>query len=170
MRLMFCHGLESGPIGKKSVTLREAGYEVEAPDCRDMDLDARVALISARLLAAPDDVPLVVGSSFGGIAGLAAAIKAAEQGVRVPALVLCAPALLRVVTGMRDLTPPAPITIVHGRGDDVIPIDVSREYAEAHPGVKLVEVDDDHRLAGAGLDAILAAVKDYVTPPSSRPS
>lgn len=170
MRLMFCHGLESGPIGTKSVALRDAGYEVDAPDCRDMDLDARIGVICERIVATPDDPPVIVGSSFGGAAGLVAAIRAAQQGVRVPGLVLCAPALLRVVTGVHDLTPPAPITIVHGKDDEVIPIDVSREYAGAHRGVELVEVDDGHRLAAAGLDAILAAVRTYVTPPSSRSS
>jgi pimeloyl-ACP methyl ester carboxylesterase len=44
--------------------------------------------------------------------------------------------------------PPRPITIVHGRHDDVIPIAHSREYVAAHPGVvELSEVDSDHRLS-----------------------
>lgn len=40
----------------------------------------------------------------------------------------------------------APVTIVHGVRDDVVPIEISRAYAAMHPGVRLVELDDDHRL------------------------
>jgi pimeloyl-ACP methyl ester carboxylesterase len=50
--------------------------------------------------------------------------------------------------GFRDpIPPPTPITIIHGRNDDVIPIDHSRGYAANFPErVKLIEVDSDHRL------------------------
>ena len=40
----------------------------------------------------------------------------------------------------------APVTIVHGARDAVVPIDVSRAYVAAHPTVRLLELDDDHRL------------------------
>ena len=44
--------------------------------------------------------------------------------------------------------PPAPITIIHGRHDDVVPIELSRQYAAAHPQqVELIEVESDHRLS-----------------------
>ncbi len=43
--------------------------------------------------------------------------------------------------------PPAPIAIIHGRFDDVVPIENSRAYAKMYPKmVKLLEVDSDHRL------------------------
>lgn len=44
--------------------------------------------------------------------------------------------------------PPAPVTIVHGRADDVVPIEVSRRYLDRWRAarVHLVEVEDDHRL------------------------
>jgi uncharacterized protein len=45
--------------------------------------------------------------------------------------------------------PEVPVTIVHGRADDVVPVEVSRRYVERFPAVELVEVDDDHRLQGA---------------------
>ena len=32
VRVLFCHGLESGPLGRKVVGLREAGFAVTAPD------------------------------------------------------------------------------------------------------------------------------------------
>lgn len=45
--------------------------------------------------------------------------------------------------------PPAPVCIVHGTHDEVIPVSFSREYAGSYPGrVRLVEVEADHRLHG----------------------
>ncbi|GAB4431180.1 MAG: alpha/beta fold hydrolase [Anaerolineae bacterium] len=43
--------------------------------------------------------------------------------------------------------PPAPTVIIHGRGDEVVPLAGSRAYAAAFPRqVTLIEVDSDHRL------------------------
>ncbi|HEX7114222.1 MAG TPA: alpha/beta hydrolase [Steroidobacter sp.] len=35
-------------------------------------------------------------------------------------------------------TPRAPVTIIHGETDDTVPLEVSRSYANAHPGTRLV--------------------------------
>lgn len=157
MRLLFAHGLESGPEGRKTQWLREAGHDVRAPDCRGLDLAAR---IDALVLAITSDAPprIVVGSSFGGIAGLAAAIVAAQRGVVVPSLVLYAPALQLPVPDRfaLSLAPPCPTIVVHGTRDEIIPIDVSRAWCRTH-GVTLVECDDDHSLA-ASKNEILAAI------------
>lgn len=43
--------------------------------------------------------------------------------------------------------PAAQTTIIHGTGDQTIPIHHSREYAATHPDkVRLLEIDADHRL------------------------
>ena len=42
----------------------------------------------------------------------------------------------------RDL----PTLILHGKHDDVVPIEVSRNYASRHPQTKLMELDSDHGL------------------------
>jgi alpha-beta hydrolase superfamily lysophospholipase len=45
---------------------------------------------------------------------------------------------------------PCPTTIIHGTRDTVVPIESSREYAQAHSDrVRLIEVDDDHLLASS---------------------
>jgi pimeloyl-ACP methyl ester carboxylesterase len=44
---------------------------------------------------------------------------------------------------------PCPTTILHGSRDEVVPIEQSRSYAAAHPQVRLIEVEDDHRLLGS---------------------
>lgn len=52
--------------------------------------------------------------------------------------------------GMRYLErvpPPAPVRIIHGRKDEMVPIEHSREYAAAYPNrVRLIEVDSVHTL------------------------
>ncbi len=54
------------------------------------------------------------------------------------------------VDGLRYLEPippTTPITIIHGRNDDVVPIDHSRKYAADFPDkVQLIEVSADHDL------------------------
>lgn len=48
-----------------------------------------------------------------------------------------------------------PTLILHGRRDETVPIDTSRELATANPSVKLVELDDGHELT-ASIPALLA--------------
>lgn len=45
-----------------------------------------------------------------------------------------------------DLLRPVPTLIIHGIHDEVIPIQVSRDFAEKRPWVQLIEVDSDHAL------------------------
>lgn len=48
---------------------------------------------------------------------------------------------------VETVPPPAPTLIVHGRSDDILPINDSRTYAAAYPQqVQLIEVNSDHRL------------------------
>jgi len=42
-----------------------------------------------------------------------------------------------------------PTLILHGTGDEVVPIDSSRRYAATRDHVRLVELDDDHGLLGS---------------------
>lgn len=39
-----------------------------------------------------------------------------------------------------------PTLILHGRHDEVIPIQASRDFAQYNPGVQLIELDSDHAL------------------------
>ncbi len=124
-----------------------------------MNLAARVDALVPVLEAA--DHPVIVGSSYGGITALCASVRVTEAGAPVTGLLLCAPALGRTeppADTMR-LYPPAPTVIIHGTGDEVVPIEVSRTFAAAHPdGVRLIEVDDEHRLARS-LDRIVAETR-----------
>lgn len=152
--ILFCHGLESEPHGRKYHALVDAGFEVVAPDCRGKDLRARIDIIVAAIETHHPTV--LVGSSFGGIAGLLAAILAKRNGTAVDALLLLAPALQLPAPPELGIAPhcPAPTTILHGTRDDVIPIDVSRTFVREH-GARLIEVDDEHALP-ASLDLIVS--------------
>ena len=60
------------------------------------------------------------------------------------------------------IPPAAPVTIIHGRDDQTVPIDHSRAYASAHPDdVQLVEVGAGHDLNGH-LDVIWEYVQPFL--------
>lgn len=42
-----------------------------------------------------------------------------------------------------------PALIVHGRADDVVPVDASIEFARKHPNVRLEVLESDHQLTDA---------------------
>lgn len=152
-KVLFCHGLESGPHGSKYRALVAAGYEVLAPDCRGMGLEERVALVAPILLA---EKPLVVGSSFGGIVAILAALR---TGVILPGLVLCAPALGRAEVPIKTLVVPFPVTIIHGLHDTVIPLELSQEFA-FYQGCEVRVVQDDHFLAKCD-ETIVGALRAF---------
>ncbi len=147
--LLFAHGLEGHPRGRKVSALRRAGFQVTAPDFQGMTLAARMDLLERVSEAMPEPVVLV-GSSYG---GLAAALVAARFPERFKALVLCAPALHTVEPPndqpQRLVTPSGvPTAIIHGTRDTVVPIGASREYRDrSGSAVDLHEVDDYHGLA-----------------------
>lgn len=56
-----------------------------------------------------------------------------------------------------------PTLVFHGDRDDTVPIMSSRRYDEVNPNVRLIELDDDHRLV-ATLDAIEAQTLEFFAP------
>lgn len=153
MRIVFLHGLESGPQGSKYRALAAAFENVTAPDCEGVfDMEERLQIIIQHL---GDEPALLVGSSFG---GLAACLVHGRRPDLVLGAVLCAPALHRPeaeeLMGGLDV----PSVIIHGTQDTVVPIQASRAYAEAY-GLPLIEVSDNHRLsesAGLMIDQVRA--------------
>lgn len=45
---------------------------------------------------------------------------------------------------VRQPSPSAPVTIVHGTADEIVPLALARSYVAAHPAAWLVEVDGGH--------------------------
>lgn len=53
-----------------------------------------------------------------------------------------------------------PTLIIHGRSDEVIPVQYSRDYAKERPWVQLIEVESDHALTNA-LPHIWLMIKQF---------
>jgi pimeloyl-ACP methyl ester carboxylesterase len=161
MKVVFCHGLESGPHGRKYQALVAAGFDVVSPDCRNMNLAARVEVIAGLLVYGESSV--VVGSSYGGLAAVCATLQARASGVRVAGIVLCAPALhwIEAPADLMRLEPAAPTIIVHGTRAEIGPLITSRTFANGRDDVTLLEVDDDHSLAGS-IDVIVEATRSFL--------
>lgn len=162
IRLLFLHGLESGPQGAKYQALKAAFGDVLAPDCSGIgDEGARLRIIQGKLERQPASY-VVVGSSMGGLMALLL-WRALPQ--RIAGLVLCAPALQRPAARNLDLDRLPATRVIHGRHDRVVPLRYSRPF-----GQRLLIVDDDHSLKHS-LPQIVAATADVfreLAPPAPQ--
>lgn len=143
--VVFSHGQDGEPWGTKILALaevaRELGFAVESVDYRDSsDPQVRVE----RLLQFCQQRPgpfILVGSSLGGhVAGTVSAL------VSTQGLFFLAPAFY--MHGYEEYTPqPAqcPITIVHGWGDDVVPVVNSIRFGDEYRATLHI-VNGGHRL------------------------
>lgn len=143
--VIFSHGQESGPWGTKiramAAMVRGLGFTADSIDYQGIaDPGERVDKLIAEC-SAIDDTLILVGSSMGGHVATAAADTLGAAGIFV-----LAPAYY--MPGYEALTPDppkAPLTIVHGWHDDVVPVDNSIRFARACSAT-LHLVDGGHRL------------------------
>ncbi len=149
LRVLFIHGLESHPQGTKARVLGDH-FRTETPAMDTRDFEACVQVQAAAIRRFRPDV--VVGSSFGG----AIAVALLQRGLwRGPTLLLAQAAALQ---GLRpELPTGVRVWLAHGTGDDIVPPAASRQLARTgSPSlVRLLEVDDDHRLRAAVADGRL---------------
>jgi pimeloyl-ACP methyl ester carboxylesterase len=140
-RVHFIHGLEGSPQGAKPRFLA-LHFDTVAPAMDTSDLAGAIATQRAALAASAPDV--VVGSSFGGAIAVALLADGSWRGPTV----LLAPAAARLDVP-NALPEGVAVTVVHGTADVVIPIEDSRALAATGTPdlVRLVVVDDDHRLS-----------------------
>ena len=139
-RILFLHGLESSPSGRKAIWLAQR-YGARVPALTTSDWATARAQAEA---AVRDYEPeLIIGSSFGG----ALLLSLLADGVTRARAVLIAQA------GVKYGLPPrlpegARAILLHGTADDVVPIAGSRALArDAGPGVQLWEIEGgDHPL------------------------
>jgi len=150
MKLLYLHGLSSGPDGYKPTWLRNHGCTVVAPQLVDDDFAASVEIAQQSLASEPFDV--VVGSSRGGAVALAL-----DTG-HTPRVVI-APAWRQL--GMNPIAGAATV-ILHSPHDELVPIADSRELAARWqlPAGSLVEIGDRHTMSdSAALAALLDAIR-----------
>ncbi len=137
MKILFLHGWQSVPGGKKPTYLIEHGHEVINPKLPDDDFDEAVRIAQSEF---DRHQPLVVvGSSRGGAVAMNINVGQAR-------IVLLCPAWKNWGTA-RTVKPGT--AILHSRADDVIPFAASTELVQNSglPGSALIEVGNDHRLA-----------------------
>jgi len=143
--VIFSHGQESGPWGTKiramADVVRAAGCEADSIDYQGIaDPTERVRKLIAECGDIKDKLVLA-GSSMGGHVATTAAgtLQAAGLFVLAPAYYM---------PGYEELTPnppDAPICIVHGWRDDVVPVENSIRFAQSC-NAELHVLDGDHRL------------------------
>ena len=161
-RIVFLHGLESGPKGTKATWLG-ARYGAHTPALDTSTFPA--ALDGARAALRSERPDIVIGSSFGG----AVAVRLMALGEWTGPAVLIAPASAKLGSD-RVLPPGMRVIVLHGDADDVVPIEDSRALvAGAGPGVELREIaGGDHRLNSVLEDGTLAAVLASLGAPGVR--
>jgi len=140
LKVQFIHGLESSPQGKKAQQLAQE-FNALTPAMNTNDFEGCVQLQTEQLGNFLPDV--VVGSSFGGAVALALLQRGLWSG----------PTLLLAHAGLRyglpaSLPSGVKVWLVHGTSDEVIDSQDSHRLAAAGnaESIRLIEVDDDHRL------------------------
>jgi pimeloyl-ACP methyl ester carboxylesterase len=143
--VVFSHGKESGPWGRKISSLAEVarseGYEAHSVDYRGID-DPRQRI--GRLVEFSKELSgdlVLVGSSLGGYIALASASLLHARGIFLMAPALYVPGLPQLRPGVLD----CPATVVHGWRDEVIPFDHSVRFAQTHRAA-LHLLESDHNL------------------------
>lgn len=139
----FAHGKESGPWGTKITRLAEVararGFEVMSPDYSGThDPRRRVDML---LQLAPHARHLVlVGSSMGAYVSAMACAA-----LKPDALFLMAPALYFPGWDEEPACIPARCCVVHGRSDEIVPVERAVRFAE-HNAAELHLLHSDHGL------------------------
>jgi len=151
--VVFSHGKDSGPWGKKisalAETARAEGYQVESIDYRGLEsAEERVTHLVDGCRELQGELVLV-GSSLGGFVSAAAASVLHARG-----LFLMAPAIyMRGLPALRPNGIDCPMTIVHGWRDQIIPLEHTLRFAKEY-AAPLHIVNDDH-----GLHASVGRIK-----------
>ncbi len=172
--LLLWHGTQTdarATVAHLAAALAERGFGVVAPDWDShADDHGRSDLLASldcvRGWAAAPDRLVLVGWSLGGAAAAGLTLRADEMGVTLAHTVCLAGAFMVAdpISGAAPADalplsrPGAPFTLLHGRADDVVPVDASRAFAQrlesAEWPVRVVELDADHgSIAGARYDA-----------------
>ncbi|HEY7888730.1 MAG TPA: alpha/beta hydrolase [Steroidobacteraceae bacterium] len=143
--VVFSHGKESGPWGRKICALAEVarseGYEAHSVDYRGLDDPRqRVAKLVEFCKELAGDLVLV-GSSLGGYIAVASASLLHARGVFLMAPALYMPGLPELRQGVLD----CPATVVHGWRDDVVPFEHSVRFAQTYRAA-LHLLESDHPL------------------------
>lgn len=180
--ILFLHGLESGPNGSKTKWLKAkfGEHAVHAVDLDtshaqasvlkakelgtawdhtwpDIEADFAVPLAHARAAITPE-TKLIIGSSF----GAAVLTRLIQEGTwKGPSLLIASAGLM--LTGKAELPTAAPVALVHGMNDDVIPWTDSGFVLDANgSNVEIWLTDDGHRMENLSSSGMFDFVIDRI--------
>jgi predicted esterase len=142
LKVLYIHSLSSSSKSKKAVHLADH-FNLRCVDVKGHDFDHWVKTQQEEIRKLQPDV--VVGSSFGG----AVAVHMLKKGTwRGPTVLLAQAYVTRDTRDDLDLPEHVPITLIHGKRDNIVEIGASRTLSEygTKDLVKLIEVDDGHDL------------------------
>lgn len=148
MKILFLHGLESFPGGKKPKFLESLGHEVLNPALLKDDFEASVQI--AQKLFDKESPDVVVGSSRGG------AVAMALKGVNVKT-VLIAPAYARYGVEPTHATRSGEKVVLHSICDDIIEVKDSADLVTKY-GYQLHVCGANHRMSDDDALHMLAKV------------
>ena len=147
--VIFSHGKESGPNGRKINMMRTVaenlGYKTISIDYSNIDdVTSRVSLLEETIDFQRKNDIVLVGSSMGGYVS-----TVVSNSTNITGLFLLAPALFMKDYPIQNYKPLASkVEIVHGWSDDIIPFENSVRFAKSN-NYSLHLLDDDHRLGGS---------------------
>jgi pimeloyl-ACP methyl ester carboxylesterase len=143
--VVFSHGKESGPWGRKISSLAEVarseGYEAHSVDYRGLDEPRQRVTRLVEFCKELSGELVLVGSSLGGYVAVASASLLHARGVFLMAPALYMPGLPEMRPGVLD----CPTTVVHGWRDDVVPFGHSVRFAQSYRAA-LHLLESDHNL------------------------
>ena len=148
-KILFLHGLESKPGGKKATFLKKYGHTVYNPHLPKSSFKESVAI--AQDIINKECPDIIVGSSRGGAVAMCVHHHGADT-------VLIAPAWKRYISDS-ELQLPGRVMILHCENDDVVDYNDSFQLA-VDIGATLVKAGECHRMSD---DSALAALEDSVS-------
>jgi len=152
MKVLFLHGLESRPGGKKATFLQENGHEVSNPALPKTPFDIAVKI--ANDVINYEKPKVVVGSSRGGAVAMAANTGSCK-------VILIAPAWKKF--GVSKNLEPGTV-ILHSETDDIVPFEDTQELFRSNTGLEVISCDDNHRMSSEEtLQKILECVNNFET-------
>ena len=150
MKVLFLHGLESKPGGRKAKFLQDKGHTVLNPALPREPFDIAVKI--AQDVINYENPDIVVGSSRGGAVAMAADTRDCK-------VVLIAPAWKRF--GVSKNLKPGTV-ILHSETDDVVPFDDTQELFRSNSGTEVIACQDNHRMSSEEtLQKILETLESF---------
>ena len=149
-KILFLHGLDSKPGGKKPNFLKKHGYIVLNPALPKSSFIESIRI--AQTVIDSEEPDIIIGSSRGGAVALSVEARGAQ-------LVLVAPAWKRFCKSIKQSGVKPKCVVLHSEKDEIVDINDSIELT-CFTDATLIKAGLDHRMSDPdALEGILDAIK-----------